>query len=99
MANPPTPPSDAPPAPTDAKMLAGNDGVNRSTALPNHFPAWAAKLAELYFSGTTSTFVLHGNTFDVVPATPATEASQRYIGLADFLAEEVFGALGPRHSL
>jgi AAA+ superfamily predicted ATPase len=95
MANPPTQPSDAPSdaptVPPDAKVLAGNEGVNRSTALPTHFPAWAAKLAELYFSGTTSTFVLHGNTFDVVPATPASEPTQRYVGLADFLAEQVFG--------
>ena len=91
MATLPTQPSDDQPAPPDTKMLAGNEGVNRSTALPSHFPAWAAKLAELYFSGTTSTFVLHGNTFDVVPATPATEATQRYVGLADFLAEQIFG--------
>ena len=30
------------------------------------WPDWAQHLAELYFSGTTSAFVLHGNTFDVV---------------------------------
>jgi len=46
----------------------------------------AGKLAELYFSGTTSMFVLHGNTFDMVRATP-----DRWTGLADFLAEQLFG--------
>ena len=31
-----------------------------------------AQLAELYFSGTTSAFVLHGNTYDLVPDRRAT---------------------------
>jgi AAA+ superfamily predicted ATPase len=85
----------------DAKVLAGSDGSlsgsssgasagpGRATALPPHFPPWAGKLAELYFSGTTSMFVVHGNTFDVVRAGP--EAEPRWIGLADFLAEQLFG--------
>ncbi len=68
------------------KVLAGSDGVTRATALPAHFPAWAGKLAELYFSGTTSMFMIHGNTFDVVRAGP-----DRWVGLADFLAEQLFG--------
>jgi len=78
---------------TDAKVLAGNDGVSRVTALPAHFPPWAAKLAELYFSGTTSMFVIHGNTFDVVRAGGGSDASgePRWVGLADFLAEQLFG--------
>ena len=77
---------------TDAKQektLAGTDGVSKATALPPHFPPWAGKLAELYFSGTTSMFVIHGNTFDVVHAAP--EPDTRYVGLADFLAEQLFG--------
>ncbi len=71
---------------SDGKVLAGTEGVTAATKLPAHFPAWAGKLAELYFSGTTSTFVLHGNTFDVVRAD-----ATRYVGLADFLAEQLFG--------
>ncbi|HEY4245142.1 MAG TPA: AAA family ATPase [Kofleriaceae bacterium] len=71
---------------SDGKVLAGSEGVSNATKLPTHFPAWATKLAELYFSGTTSTFILHGNTFDVVRADSA-----RYVGLADFLAEQLFG--------
>jgi AAA+ superfamily predicted ATPase len=62
-------------------------GVN--TALPAHYPPWAAMLAELYYSGTTSMFVLHGNTFDLVRSGPETDA--RWLGLADFLAEQLFG--------
>jgi AAA+ superfamily predicted ATPase len=65
------------------------DGVTKATQLPAHFPSWAAKLAELYFSGTTSMFVLHGNTFDVVRAGP--EQDPRWTGLADFLADQLFG--------
>ena len=56
--------------------------------VPNWFPAWAAELSERYFSGSTSLFVLHGNVHDVVPLS-ADRAS--YGGLADFLAEQVFG--------
>ena len=68
------------------KTLAGSEGVTKATQLPPFFPPWAGKLAELYFSGTTSMFVVHGNTFDVVRAGP-----DRWIGLADFLAEQLFG--------
>lgn len=70
----------------EQKTLAGTDGVTKSTQLPPHFPKWAGKLAELYFSGTTSMFAVHGNTFDVVRAGP-----DRWIGLAEFLSEQLFG--------
>ena len=72
----------------DKKVLAGGDGVTKAVQLPPHFPAWAGKLAELYFSGTTSMFVVHGNTFDVVRA---GGNGDRWVGLADFLAEQLFG--------
>jgi AAA+ superfamily predicted ATPase len=77
----------------EQKTLAGTDGTiiapGKATQLPPHFPKWAGKLAELYFSGTTSMFVVHGNTFDMVRA--GTEREARWIGLADFLAEQLFG--------
>ena len=73
----------------EAKVLAGSDGITRAAALPPHFPPWAGKLAELYFSGTTSMFVIHGNTFDVVRA--GSDPEPRWVGLADFLAEQLFG--------
>lgn len=71
------------------KTLAGTDGVRRSTALPSHFPPWATRLAELYFSGTTSMFVLHGNVFDL--ARLEAGDTLRWGSLADFLAEQLFG--------
>jgi len=74
---------------SDDKSLAGTEGVTRVAQLPPHFPPWAGKLAELYFSGTTSMFVVHGNTFDVVRAGPDNDP--RWLGLADFLAEQLFG--------
>jgi ATP-dependent 26S proteasome regulatory subunit len=57
-------------------------------AVPNWFPAWAAELSERYFSGSTSLFVVHGNVHDLVPL---SADGSSYGGLADFLAEQVFG--------
>jgi AAA+ superfamily predicted ATPase len=62
--------------------------ADRRTRIPDWFPSWAAELSELYFSGSTSLFVLHGNVHDLVPL-GADGAS--YGTLADFLAEQVFG--------
>ena len=92
-ATPPTPtPAVAAPAlaaePPRDKTLAGTEGVSKVSALPGHFPAWAARLAELYFSGTTSMFVLHGNVFDLVRM---NADGSRWGGLAEFLAEQLFG--------
>ena len=75
-------------ASTSGKTLAGSEGVSRVRELPSHFPAWAARLAELYFSGTTSMFVLHGNVFDLVRL---NAEGTRWGGLAEFLAEQLFG--------
>ena len=57
-------------------------------AVPNWFPYWAVELSERYFSGSTSLFVLHGNVPDLVPL---SADGSSYGGLADFLAEQVFG--------
>ena len=48
------------------------------------------QLAELYFSGTTSAFVLHGNTYDLRAGRRAT-MERGTAGLAEFLAEQLFG--------
>ncbi len=61
----------------------------RPEKLPEGFPAWAAHLADLYFSRTTAVFVLHGNTYDLFPV--ADENGPRYGALAEFLAEQLFG--------
>ncbi len=60
----------------------------RPADLPD-FPAWAAQLADLYFSGTTAAFVLHGNTHDLFRIGDGDAA--RYGVLAEFLAEQLFG--------
>ena len=62
---------------------------SRPADLPAWFPPWASQLADLYFSGTTAAFVLHGNTYDLFRI-GADEAS-RYGVLAEFLAEQLFG--------
>src|SRR3984893_12956256 len=57
--------------------------------LPEWFPAWAAQLADLYFSGTTAAFVLYGNTYDLCRI--AGDDAQEYGTLAEFLAAQLFG--------
>jgi AAA+ superfamily predicted ATPase len=59
----------------------------RRTDLPAWMPAWANQLAELYFSGTTAAFILHGNTYDLF----RVDDPPRYGVLAEFLAEQLFG--------
>ncbi|MFV1959005.1 MAG: ATP-binding protein [Planctomycetota bacterium] len=60
-----------------------------SRRLPKGYPAWAHELADLYFSGTTSMFLLHGNVHDFVRGGAAEEA---YLGLSPFLASRLFGS-------
>ncbi|MEM7515913.1 MAG: AAA family ATPase, partial [Planctomycetota bacterium] len=59
-----------------------------SLDLPEWFAPWAGRLADLYFSGSSSVFLLHGNTFDYVRS--GGEAPE-YIDLSSFLASQVFG--------
>jgi AAA+ superfamily predicted ATPase len=58
--------------------------------LPSWYPAWARELAELYFSGTTCLFMLHGNVHDLLRC-PAGE-DDSYCNLPEFLATQVFGS-------
>jgi AAA+ superfamily predicted ATPase len=60
----------------------------RPADFPEWVPAWADQLADLYFSGTTAAFVLHGNTYDLFRMDAKAE---RYGVLAEFLAEQLFG--------
>ncbi|MBC8164647.1 MAG: ATP-binding protein, partial [Bryobacteraceae bacterium] len=57
--------------------------------VPESFPAWAGRLSSLYFSGTTSMFVLHGNVDDLVLTGDSLVPA--YGTLPDFLAVQVFG--------
>jgi len=69
-------------------MIAADKGAGHAARIPDWFPGWAATVSDVYFSGSTSLFVLHGNVHDLVPlaADGATFGS-----LSDFLAEQVFG--------
>lgn len=62
----------------------------RPAELPPGYPAWACELADLYFSGTTCLFVLHGNVHDLIPRDGPDAPA--YCGLAEFLATQVFGS-------
>lgn len=58
--------------------------------LPEWYPAWARELAELYFSGTTCVFVLHGNVHDLFRC-PGKDGGWSYCNLSEFLTTQVFG--------
>src|SRR5437868_5128882 len=79
---------DPTPTPMPAPTLTP-DAARRRTELPAWFPSWAAQLAELYFSGTTAAFVLHGNTYDLFRIGDGEQV--RYGVLSEFLAEQLFG--------
>src|SRR5688500_17808640 len=67
-------------------------GERPVTELPAWYPPWARSLAEQYFSGTASVFVLHGNTYDLVPlADPSADGAADFGSVSDFLAEQMFG--------
>jgi len=66
-----------------------DEATPRRADLPAWLPAWASLLAELYFSGTTAAFVLHGNTYDLFRSGGGD--ALRYGVLAEFLAEQLFG--------
>jgi AAA+ superfamily predicted ATPase len=71
---------------------AGSERRPRRDELPAWWPKWALTLADLYFSGTTSVFVLHGNTYDLVPLADVDAPDHAPFGtVVDFLAEQVFG--------
>jgi len=52
-------------------------------------PSWAREMREIFRSGTTSQFLLHGNIFDLVPAPDATGGAS-FVPLQRFLAETMF---------
>jgi AAA+ superfamily predicted ATPase len=58
--------------------------------LPDWYPGWARELADLYFSGTTCLFVLHGNVHDLIPC--PEDGRLAYRNLPEFLATQLFGS-------
>jgi hypothetical protein len=75
-------------SPAPSRATTSTAGPRRPD-LPEWYPAWAAQLADLYFSGTTAAFVLHGNTYDLFCVGGGDQP--RYGVLAEFLAEQLFG--------
>ncbi|MGB2716245.1 MAG: AAA family ATPase [Vicinamibacterales bacterium] len=73
----------------DPSPATGTVGKEALKGRLQKFTGWAAQLAELYFSGTTAAFVLHGNTYDYVRI--GDDAEARYGVLSEFLAEQLFG--------
>jgi AAA+ superfamily predicted ATPase len=63
--------------------------MTRQGALPEWHPAWARQLGDLYFSGTTCLFIVHGNVHDLIRTRDGNDV--QYSGLAEFLATQVFG--------
>src|SRR5687768_8543969 len=57
--------------------------------VPAWHPQWAQRIAEAYYAGSASLFVLHGNTFDETPLEDAT--APVYGPITTFLAEQLFG--------
>jgi ATP-dependent 26S proteasome regulatory subunit len=77
-----TQPASNPAAPLPPAKSAG-------ARLPAWYPAWAREMADLYFSGTTCLFVLHGNVHDLIHCPDGS--GDTYCSLAEFLATQVFG--------
>jgi AAA+ superfamily predicted ATPase len=70
----------------DSDALSRNELPNRPGGRAA-WPAWARRFGDLYLSGTTSAFVLHGAVFDLF----ALEGGQRHGTLAEFVSEVLFG--------
>ncbi len=62
----------------------------RAPELPAWYPAWARELADLYFSGTTCLFLLHGNVHDLIRC--RVDEEENYCNLSEFLATQIFGS-------
>jgi AAA+ superfamily predicted ATPase len=58
--------------------------------MPSWYPQWVRQLGELYYSGSSCLFVLHGNVHDLIGC-PAPGGEQ-YCNLTEFLATQVFGS-------
>jgi AAA+ superfamily predicted ATPase len=60
----------------------------------DRYPAWAQTLAHAIRARLGNTFILHGNTHDLVPAPTAADAPPKiedFVPLTSFLADWVFG--------
>lgn len=73
-------------------MAAESSPLRQRAPLPGWYPSWARNFADLYSTRTTSAFVLHGNTYDLVPLADVDGVDRAPFGsVADFLTEQLFG--------
>lgn len=71
-------------------MMEKTAVAGASPPLPDWFPGWSKELADLYFSGTTCLFLLHGNVHDLVRVSAG--AADAWCNLPEFLATQLFGS-------
>lgn len=69
--------------------MAEKTSDSGAAPLPDGFPAWSRELADLYFSGTTCLFLLHGNVHDLVRVSGG--GADGWCNLPEFLATQLFG--------
>jgi hypothetical protein len=62
----------------------------KETRFPSWFPTWARELGRVYFTGTTSMFLLHGNVDDLVRVEDRDAVDYRL--LPEFLGSQIFGS-------
>ncbi len=76
----------------ESSVAPASERVSRRAELPQWYPSWALAVADLYFSGTTSVFVLHGNTYDLTPLADVDTPDRAPFGtVVEFLSEQLFG--------
>ena len=93
---PATRPADTASAASGGPLGAAAAAAGGSASLPDWCPAWAERLGDVYLSGTSCVFLLHGNVRDLVPIAAPAAAGGRDDAAAwgtvpDFLAREMFG--------
>lgn len=71
-----------------AKKTSPPQPTGTGDRFPVWFPGWARELSDLYTSGTTCLFVMHGNVHDLVQCPSDDEVEYR--NLSEFLARQVF---------
>ena len=89
------PPPEIPASVSKVVTTGASTDPMRRAALPDWYPAWARELADLYFSGTTCLFVLHGNVRDLIlcpPAAAGKDDAATYCSLSEFLGTQLFGS-------
>ena len=64
--------------------------VDDARTFPDWFPEWAIELADLYKSGATCVFILHGNVHDLIHSPGADEDD--FFNLVEFLGANIFGS-------